>query len=104
MSSRKGNVITGEELMNMAVERVDQIVTNRKDLSDVQKINIKEVVGLGAVKYMILKPTTGADIVFDLEESIKYDGNSGPYLQYTTVRANSILAKVQQKDAFEKDM
>ncbi len=104
MSSRKGNVITGEDLMNMAVERVEEIIATRQDLSETEKLQIKEEVGLGAVKYMVLKPTTGSDIIFDLEESVKYDGNSGPYLQYTVVRANSILAKVQQNQVFEKDI
>jgi len=94
MSSRKGNVITGEELMDMVVNKIEEIISTRQDLSEAEKLQIKEQVGLSAIKYMVLKPTTGSDIVFDLEESVKYDGNSGPYLQYTVVRANSILKKL----------
>jgi len=94
MSSRKGNVIYGEDLLNTAVDQVAKILSDRDDLTDSEKLEIKELVGVGAVKYMVLKPKVGTNIVFDIEESVKYEGNSGPYLQYTCVRANSILAKV----------
>jgi len=94
MSSRTGNVIYGEDLLNIAVDQVSKILSTRKDLSDSEKLKIKKLVGIGAVKYMILKPKVGTNIVFDIEESVKYEGNSGPYLQYTCVRANSILSKI----------
>lgn len=53
---------------------------------------------MSAIKYSILKQSIGADIVFDFEKSISFDGDSGPYLQYSHARANSILEKAQKEN------
>ena len=78
MSSRKGNVITGEELIAEAIE----------------KSRGNEVVGMGAIKYSILKQAPGRDIIFDIEKSLSLEGDSGPYIQYAYTRAKNVLAKV----------
>ncbi len=84
MSSRKGNVITGadliEEMTGRAGEKNDDPV-------------IAQQVAIGAIKYMILRQAPGGDIVFDPERSLSLDGDSGPYLQYALVRARSVLAQ-----------
>ena len=95
MSSRKGNVIFGEDLLNMAKDKILDVVATRQDLSKAEKAKIAEQVAMSAVKYMVLKPKTGMGIIFDINESVRYDGNSGPYLQYSVVRANSVLNKIQ---------
>jgi arginyl-tRNA synthetase len=60
---------------------------------------IQREVYLAAVKYTFLKSRIGGDIVFDVQESVTLEGNSGPYLQYAHARARSILAKVDGKPA-----
>jgi len=97
MSSRKGNVITGESLLRDSMDIVLEKVKDR-ELSDEGKKKISEVVGVAALKYSILRSSLGSDIVYDFDKSISFDGDSGPYLQYTAVRANSILEKAKEFD------
>jgi len=95
MSSRKGNVITGESLLRDSMDIVLEKVKDREFL-DEEKKKISEIVGVAALKYSILRSSLGSDIVYDFEKSISFDGDSGPYLQYTAVRANSILEKSKE--------
>src|SRR3989344_4305546 len=82
MSSREGNVVYIDDLIDEAKKRIaEKIDKKRFEKSDLE--HIAEIVGLGAVKYSILKVGRLVDIAFDFEESINFDGNSGPYLQYT---------------------
>jgi len=94
MSSRKGNVITGESLLQDSMDVVREKVSGR-ELSDIEKDNIAEVVGVAALKYSILRSSLGSDIVYDFDKSISFEGDSGPYLQYTAVRAKAILKKAE---------
>lgn len=96
MSSRKGNVITGESLLRDSMDIVLEKVKER-ELSDDEKRKISEIVGVSALKYSILKSSLGSDIIYDFEKSISFDGDSGPYLQYTAVRANSIIMKGKER-------
>lgn len=97
MSSRKGNVITGMSLVNEATTRIgveryeltmDEYFTNPQWKTALQ-------IGLGAVKYALLKSGVGKDVEFSFAESISVEGNSGPYLQYTYVRTQSVLKKAE---------
>ena len=92
MSSRKGNVVTGESLINDSMFIVREKVSER-DLTEAEKDSISKIVGVAALKYSILKPALGGDVIYDFEKSISFDGDSGPYLQYTAVRATSIINK-----------
>lgn len=92
MSSRKGNVVTGESLLNDSVSVVLEKMKDR-EFTDEDKKEISEIVGVSALKYSILRSSIGSDIIYDFEKSISFEGDSGPYLQYTAVRANSILKK-----------
>jgi len=96
MSSRKGNVVTGESLLNDAKEIVLEKMTER-DFSESEKEIIAEQVAVAALKYSILKQALGSDIIYDFEKSISFEGDSGPYLQYTVVRAKSILEKAKSQ-------
>jgi arginyl-tRNA synthetase len=84
MSSRKGNIITGSGLL------VDVIKIAQEKNEDPL---IAEQVAIGAIKYMILRQAAGSNIIFDAEKSFAIEGDSGPYLQYAYVRANSVLAQ-----------
>jgi arginyl-tRNA synthetase len=82
MSSRKGNFLRASDVLDVATEANKQV--NGRD--DEQAV-------LGAVKYAFLKQRIGPDIMYDPEESVSLEGNSGPYLQYAHARARSILGK-----------
>ena len=92
MSSRKGNTITGEDLIEQVKRKVEDKIRDR-ELNHTEIQEISEIVAIGAIKYSILRQAIGGDIVFDLDKSISFEGDSGPYLQYSTVRANSVLSK-----------
>lgn len=92
MSSRKGNIITGESLI-ASVEAMVHKKLEERELETFEKNKIAEVVAIGAIKYSILRQAIGGDIIFDFEKSISFEGDSGPYLQYSYVRAKSVLAK-----------
>lgn len=92
MSSRLGNVITAEGLIEQVKEKVAERLADR-DYDEEQKQNIAEIVAIGAIKYSILRQAIGGDIIFDFDKSISFEGDSGPYLQYTAVRAHSVLQK-----------
>ncbi|NVN96912.1 arginine--tRNA ligase, partial [Candidatus Nomurabacteria bacterium] len=101
MSSRKGNVITGESLLRDSMDMVLEKMKER-EMEDVEKKKISEVVGVSALKYAILKSSLGSDIIYDPLKSISFEGDSGPYLQYTAVRSNSILNKAKDFNTEDK--
>jgi len=84
MSSREGGVITARELLQDLIARASK--RNEDPI-------IAEEVAIGALKYFILRQAPGGDIIFDPEQSLSLEGDSGPYLQYALVRARSILAQ-----------
>lgn len=86
MSSRTGNIITGEWLVE---EALSQIKTKSDTLTDEEF----EKIAVASVKYALLKHSIGDDIVFSIKESISFEGNSGPYLLYSYTRANSVINK-----------
>ncbi|MFA5937030.1 MAG: arginine--tRNA ligase [Candidatus Paceibacterota bacterium] len=101
MSSRKGNVVTGESLLQDSMTIVFEKIKDR-ELSDEEKKTISRQVGVSALKYSILKSSLGSNIIFDFEKSISFNGDSGPYLQYGTVRANSLLEKAKDFNLNDK--
>ncbi|MBD3155752.1 MAG: arginine--tRNA ligase [Candidatus Aenigmarchaeota archaeon] len=95
MSSRKGKVILADDLMDEVHEMVKKEVEERNpELNENEKRDISEKIALGALKYGMLRIDAFKNIVFDPKEIIKFEGNTGPYLQYAHVRANKILKKV----------
>ncbi len=97
MSSRKGNVITGESLISETEEAVSEIIKDR-ELPQEIKNKIAEEVAVAAIKFSILRQSPGGDIIFDREKAISFEGDSGPYLQYTAVRAASVIEKAGWKN------
>ncbi len=97
MSSRKGNVITGESLIEeMRVSALEHMKEN--SLTAEEKERVAQDIGVAAIKVTVLRQAVGKDIVFDPEKSISLEGDSGPYLQYTTVRAASVLGKANETE------
>ncbi len=96
MSSRKGNVITGESMLRDTKELVFEKIKDREfDVTEKEKL--AEAVAVSAIKYAILKQALGGNIIYDEEKSVSFEGDSGPYLQYTAVRAGSILEKAKEQ-------
>ena len=98
MSTRSGNVVTADEILDLLEERTLKILKTtdqklRGKLSEKQKQEMIRKVVLGAVKYGLLAFNRDRTMLFDIEESLSLRGNSGPYLQYTFSRANSVLEK-----------
>ena len=105
MSSRRGHYITFDEVLDEAVQRAYEEVSKRSPmLSDEEKQNIADFVGLGAVRYALVDVDSGKPVVFTWERVLNFETNSAPYVQYTHARACSILRKAArepEKPAFE---
>jgi len=98
MSTRKGDIVLLEDFINESISKAEQEIKKRKTKGDAKKI------GIGAVKYAILKITPNKSILFNLEDALSFEGDTGPYLQYSYARASSILRKVKiKKDKFKID-
>ncbi|MGL6154400.1 arginine--tRNA ligase [Cetobacterium sp. SF1] len=93
-STRKGNVIRLEELIEEGKRRALEIVQEKNsDLSDEEKNNIAEVVALGAIKYADLSQNRQSPIIFEWDKILSFEGNTAPYLQYSYARIKSILRR-----------
>lgn len=90
MSTRKGNVIWLKEVISLAEEKAQGLGEQNSD--------INEKIAIGALRWNELKRDSVGDIVFDWDEILNMKGNSGPYMQYTVVRAKSILNKSEVKE------
>ncbi len=93
MSTRRGNAIWLEDVLNEAVERATKLGSENEALA--------RKVGIGAIKYNDLKRDYKQDILFDWDEVLNMQGNSGPYLQYTYARAQSVLLKSEKQSAIQ---
>jgi len=94
MSTRKGVVVYLDDLIDEAVERAyEEVRSRRSDLSEERMTQIAKMIGIGAVRYNIVRVQPDKQFVFKWEEALNFDGNSGPYLQYVHARACSMLRK-----------
>ena len=96
MKSREGTVVDADDLMQLMVD--DALKTSIElgkfaDMSDEERNEIARIVGMGALKYFILKVDARKNMLFNPEESIDFNGNTGPFIQYTHARIRSILRK-----------
>lgn len=94
MSTRKGIVVYLDDLMDEATDRAyAEVSKRRKDLPEDRKREISETIGLGALRYNIVRVQAEKAITFRWEEALNFEGNSAPFVQYAHARACSILAK-----------
>ncbi len=91
MSTRKGNAIWLEDVLQEAVKRAEKFGSEKKEIA--------EKVGIGALKWNDLKRSSNLDIVFDWDEILNMQGDSGPYIQYAFARIQSVLTKVKNQNA-----
>lgn len=92
MSSRKGNVVSAEDMIEEFESLVDEKIKDR-ELSDADKKEIRKDVAIAGLKYTILRQSIGGDIIYDPTKAVSFEGDSGPYLQYSAVRARAVLTK-----------
>jgi arginyl-tRNA synthetase len=97
MSSRTGDIISAFQLLELIKERIISRIEENRDYSKEESEAIAEALALGAIKYSFLKSNPKKDIAFDIETSISHEGNSGPYLQYTYARCQSVLKKANYR-------
>lgn len=95
MSSRTGQVVSAVDMIEDATEIVLEKMKGRDFDSHDQKLEIAEMIAIAGIKYSILKQSPGKDIIFDKEKAFSFEGDSGPYIQYTAVRAKSIVLKAK---------
>ncbi len=98
MKSREGTVVDADDLMATMIEdarRTSDELGKFDDMTEEEKQEIARVVGLGALKYFILKVDARKNMLFNPEESIDFNGNTGPFIQYTYARIRSILRKAE---------
>ena len=98
MKSREGTVVDADDLMQLMVEdayRTSMELGKFDDMTEDERREIARIVGLGALKYFILKVDARKNMLFNPEESIDFNGNTGPFIQYTYARIRSILRKAQ---------
>lgn len=92
MSSRTGNVIGAYDLLDQVTDALESRMEDMKVESSIKEKLIRDI-AVGAVKFSILKQSPGKDTVFDFEKSLSFEGDSGPYLQYTHARICAVLDK-----------
>ncbi|HIH25491.1 arginine--tRNA ligase [Candidatus Woesearchaeota archaeon] len=97
MSTRKGEVVLLEDFMNELKEKSKEEILKRDKSSNPEKV--AKIIGYGALKFTFLKVSSDKNITFDIEKSLTFEGDTGPYVQYSYARASSILNKSDIKFA-----
>lgn len=99
MKSREGTVVDADDLVASMIENAKTLsedkVNKLEGITEEEKNEIARIVGMGALKYFILKVDARKNMLFNPEESIDFNGNTGPFIQYTYARIRSILRKAE---------
>ncbi|WP_277265961.1 arginine--tRNA ligase [Prevotella corporis] len=102
MKSREGTVVDADDLVASMIENAKSLsedkVNKLEGITEEEKNEIARIVGMGALKYFILKVDARKNMLFNPEESIDFNGNTGPFIQYTYARIRSILRKATQQN------
>lgn len=106
MKSREGTVVDADDLIASMIQNARTIsedkVSKLDGITNVEKNEIARIVGLGALKYFILKIDAKKNMLFNPDESIDFNGNTGPLIQYTYARLCSILKNAEKQNVFIK--
>ena len=103
MKSREGTVVDADDLMELMVEdayKTSMELGKFDDMTEEERREIARIVGMGALKYFILKVDARKNMLFNPEESIDFNGNTGPFIQYTYARIRSILRKAANTSTY----
>jgi arginyl-tRNA synthetase len=103
VSGRKGLGVKADDLLDRLVEMAAHEVTTRNNaLSETDCREIAAHIATAAVRYFLIKFSRGKLIVFDIEEAMSFEGETGPYLQYAAVRAGNIFAKLKEREGLDE--
>ena len=103
MKSREGTVVDADDLIETMIadaKKTSEELGKFADMTDEERNEISRIVGMGALKYFILKVDARKNMLFNPEESIDFNGNTGPFIQYTHARIRSILRKAADNPDF----
>ncbi len=106
MKSREGTVVDADDLIAEMIEQSKRKAAELgklDNLSDKEKENIYRIVGMGALKYFILKVDAKKDILFNPEQSVDFEGNTAPFIQYTYARIRSLQRKAKENNIIPKE-
>ena len=106
MKSREGTVVDADDLMSLMIEdayKTSMELGKFDDMTEEERREIARIVGMGALKYFILKVDARKNMLFNPEESIDFNGNTGPFIQYTYARIRSILRKAEGNPCISSD-
>jgi arginyl-tRNA synthetase len=99
VSGRKGLGVKADDLIDRLIARASEEVTRRNpDFAPAETARIAHAIGIAALRYFMIKFSRGRMIVFDMDEALSFVGETGPYIQYSVVRANKILQKLRDRD------
>ena len=107
MKSREGTVVDADDLIATMIsdaKKTSEELGKFADMTDEERSEIARVVGLGALKYFILKVDARKNMLFNPEESIDFNGNTGPFIQYTYARIRSIMRKAADLEDVEGEL
>ncbi len=103
MSTRKGNILKLEHVLDEAVKRAEEKITEHgEDIHTDDPRELAEIMGIGAVVYGVLSQNRRMNMMFDWDKFLSFDGNSAPYLQYTHARARSVVEKAGKPSKLPK--
>ncbi len=101
MSSRKGNIVKAEDFIEEFEVLVKEKIKDREFSKDEYEKVLKDV-SVSALKYTILRQGIGGDIIYDPKKAVSFEGDSGPYLQYSAVRASAVISKAKENGINDK--
>jgi len=100
VKGRKGRGVKADDLINKLIEKsLEEVNARQADLPEDRRRAIANEIAIGALRYFLLKYTRNSVIAFDFAEALSFEGETGPYLQYSVVRANNIFRKVGERDS-----
>jgi arginyl-tRNA synthetase len=103
VSGRKGLGVKADDLIDRLTDKAaSEVATRHAELPDEDVRSIADAIAIAAVRYFMVKFSRGKVIVFDIDEALSFEGESGPYLQYAVVRANNIFNKLKERDGVDE--
>jgi arginyl-tRNA synthetase len=103
VSGRKGLGVKADDLLDRLVTKAaGEVASRNPELPDAESRRVAEAIAVAAVRYFMVKFSRGKVIVFDIDEALSFEGESGPYLQYAVVRANNIFNKLRERDGLDE--
>jgi arginyl-tRNA synthetase len=103
VSGRKGQGVKADDLLDRLVSKAaGEVASRNPGLPPDDARRVAEAIAIAAVRYFMVKFSRGKVIVFDIDEALSFEGESGPYLQYAVVRANNIFNKLKEREGLDE--